>query len=644
MHRSSRRQFLRTAGLAAGALGVGFAGPASALGALDSAGTDRAALLAGEPLRMARVWLTRETAHLADGLDDTHRSFGDGSYEFLLWPGDLGRLVQTGLRFEITVDDVVARDRARTESSAVRTVGLQPGETETGEYRRLDDYNADMAALAADNPGLVKLIELPYKSLEERTVYGLEICTDVDRNDGRPVFYNDGVHHAREWPAGEVPIMWAHDLVESYRADEAGEADAAQKRIANLVRKVRNVIVPIVNVDGFHFSREFPVEAGTHQVGVSIPVLGGNSATAAGNGFGQYWRKNRRQLTDGGIAREQNAPDGLTAYGVDPNRNYSYQWGGSGSSNSETSGTYRGEAPFSEPESRNVQWIHQTYQCLTEITHHTSGDLVLWAWGDTAADAPDDVLLARLGIASTFYNGYQPTKSIDLYVTTGTCSDYTYGTWASISYTFEHAGDSFHPGYGTTVPAMYAKNREALTLLAEVVCLEPIDRGLLRDEVAANGGLRDALQGDFSRVIEGRQYEYSTSQVVDLDARYHCVLSGRMVDSDGNPVAGTVQMEKDFQNFLWFLGGGQNPIDTSHWPEAGLWSIDVEDDGTFRWYVNPSSRPAYFDDPTFNAEEQYQVSFRTGGGPSAGQSKVVASRDVVLRRGQTIDFGDIVVG
>ena len=162
MHRSSRRQFLRTAGLAAGALGVGFAGPASALGALDSAGTDRAALLAGEPLRMARVWLTRETAHLADGLDDTHRSFGDGSYEFLLWPGDLGRLVQTGLRFEITVDDVVARDRARTESSAVRTVGRQPGETETGEYRRLDDYNADMAALAADNFKTIRLIRNPY--------------------------------------------------------------------------------------------------------------------------------------------------------------------------------------------------------------------------------------------------------------------------------------------------------------------------------------------------------------------------------------------------------------------------------------------------------------------------------------------------
>ncbi len=642
MHRSSRRSFLRTSGLAAGAMTLGVAGPAAAL---DGLGTDRVAAAATETMKLARVWLTRETAHLADGFDDTHRSFGDGSYEFLLWPGDLGRLAQTGLRYEITVPDLVARDRARAQQSGGRTVALQPGETESGEYRQLADYNADMRKLATDNPGLVKLIELPYRSLEERTVFGLEICTDVDRRDGRPVFYNDGVHHAREWPAGEVPIMWAYDLVESYKADLAGTADMAQKRIANLVRKVRNVIVPIVNVDGFAYSRSIPVEAGTHQVGVSIPLLGGNDATAAGNGFLQYWRKNRRQLTDGGIAREQGAPNGLTAYGVDPNRNYSYQWGGSGSSNSETSGTYRGEAPFSEPESRNVQWVHQNYQCLTEITHHTSGDLVLWAWGDTAADAPDDVLLARLGIASTFYNGYQPTKSIDLYVTTGTCSDYTYGTWASISYTFEHAGDSFHPEYTGTVPAMYAKNREALTLLAEVVCLDPADRGLLRTEVAANGGLRDSLQGDFSRVIEGRRYEYSAAgQAIDLGARYNCVISGRLVDSSGAPVRGSVRLSKSFQNFLWFQGTGQNPINTTHWPEGGEWDIDVADDGTFRWAVNPSSRPAYADDPEFGDEEAYTVSFRDRSVAQAGTPRTVAARDIILRRGQSVDLGDIVVG
>ena len=49
------------------------------------------------------------------------------------------------------------------------------------------------------------------------------------------------------------------------------------------------------------------------------------------------------------------------------------------------------------------------------------------------------------------YNGYRPQKSIDLYVTTGTTSDYAYGALGSIGYTFEHAGSSFHPPYAETI-------------------------------------------------------------------------------------------------------------------------------------------------------------------------------------------------
>jgi hypothetical protein len=648
MHRSSRRSFLRSASLAAGAIAVGVAGPAAALtgSPLDALGTDRVTAAADRTLRLARIWFTPETAHLAGEFDDTHRSFGDGSYEFVLWPGDLARVLQHGLRHHITVEDLLARDRARDaarqQQAATRTIALQPGETATGEYRRLADYEADMRALAEANPDLVKLIALPFKSIENRTVYGLEIAEAVDRRDGRPVYYSDGVHHAREWPAGEVPIMWAFDLVESYRRVQQGGTDPVDLRIHRIVQKVRNVVVPIVNVDGFHFSREFPVEAGLHQVGLSDPILlGGNSPEAASNGFNQYWRKNRRALLDGGVGTANGtAVNSLTAYGVDPNRNYSYQWGGDGSSNDMVSGTYRGQTPFSEPESRNVQWVHQTYQCLTGITHHTSGDLVLWAWGDTAGDAPDDVLLARLGIASAGYNGYQPTKSIDLYVTTGTCSDYTYGTWGSISYTFEHAGDSFHPAYGPTVPAMYAKNRKAMILLAEVVCLDPgEDRALLAADLAADPELARRLQGEFSEVIEGRRYEYldEDGRRVELDEVYNAVISGRLVDAAGNPVAGTVELAKSFQNFLWRLGSGQNPIQTTHWPEMGLWTIDVDETGRFEWYVNPSSRPAYDTDPTFSEEEAYTLSARAAGG------RVVAGRDVVVRRGDRIDVGTLVV-
>ena len=66
-----------------------------------------------------------------------------------------------------------------------------------------------MKALVATNPGLVRPITLNHKTYEGRPVEGIEIATNVDARDGRPVFLQLGVHHAREWPSGEHAIEWA---------------------------------------------------------------------------------------------------------------------------------------------------------------------------------------------------------------------------------------------------------------------------------------------------------------------------------------------------------------------------------------------------------------------------------------------------
>ncbi len=482
----------------------------------------------------------------------------------------------------------------------VRPAGLapQPGET-AGDYRTLADYNADMQRLASENPDVCELIELPVKSLQGRTIFGLEIAEDVARKDGRPVFYNDGIHHAREWPAAEVPLMWAFDLIESYRRVEDGaELQEHDLRMHNIVRHSRNVVVPIVNVDGFDYSRTGPAGTGrTADTSLTGLVPGASM---------QYWRKNMRGArADRGVptvnpgVEHQVPQNGILpttpgALGVDPNRNYSYRWGGDGSSATQIDETYRGVEPFSEPEPQNVQWAHRTYQCVAGVTHHTSGDLVLWAWGDTHDDAPDDALLARVGFACGDYNGYRPTKSIDLYVTTGTCSDYTYGTFGSVSYTFEHAGSSFHPAYPSTVPSMYAKNREALMLLCELVCLEPEQRSFLLQAVDAfveprrgHFTVKQHLQGAFAENISNTQYDYPASNGLDLLGRHHCVLTGQLT-RDGVPVAGSVTNAKAFTNSL----SDGNPIGEESWPEEWRSTIQTDADGRFRWIVYPSTRPA----------------------------------------------------
>lgn len=240
----SRRQLLAGAGAGAGALALGLPAAASAGARVSSMvlGADGAA----GALMLARVW-PGSTPGLLSAFDDTHNVFDDGSVEVLLWPGDLVRLQQTGMRHAVTVADVVARDRALEGSAGARDVALAPQPGERTAYRRLADYEQDLRDLAAQHPGVARLVELPNQSLEGRTVLGIEIAEDVDAVDGRPTFYMDGVHHAREWPASEFTLMWAFDLLESYARGDA--------QVVTLMKKLRFFIVPIMNVDGFQTGR-----------------------------------------------------------------------------------------------------------------------------------------------------------------------------------------------------------------------------------------------------------------------------------------------------------------------------------------------------------------------------------------------------
>jgi murein tripeptide amidase MpaA len=606
----SRRGLFRTAGVAGAAVAVASAGTASAVSLQE-----QQAVGSTEALQLARVWFGQDEQALLEGFDDTHEVYDDGSIQVLLWPGDLARLQATGLRHQVQVADLIARDRALFATTAARTAGLavQPGETTTRDYRLLADYERDMRDLAARFPDKARLIELPHRTLEKRTVYGLEIATDVAKQDGRAVFYQDGCHHAREWPASEVPIMWAYDLLENYDTDP---------RIKAIVDNVRNIIVPVVNVDGFHYTRSFPPLETGEVGGVTNPLP--PEAVVAG-GQGRYVRKNRRPLLSthlgDGVLRagtEAEKPKGQDAYtsGVDPNRNYAYSWGDDlgGSSAVGYSQTYRGTDPFSEQESKNVADLLKSRHCTAMITHHTSGNLLLWAWGDTRADAPDNDLLEGYGRAMAVYNKYTPQKSIQLYVTTGTTSDYAYGVTGSIGYTFEHAGSSFHPPYQATVPAMYAKNREALILLATLGCMRPEQRPAAAFDPAAQAAL----------VAQGVQEKLAFG-----------VLTGRAVDASGNGIPAQLTLTKVFDTKLWNGADGNNPLGQRVFRERIETTMTADPSGAFSWSVNPSTRPIEF---AAGNVESYLLTITH---PTTGEG---SARRLVVRRGDRIDLGTVLVG
>ena len=116
-----------------------------------------------------------------------------------------------------------------TARFAARDRGLRRFPSGRTTYRRLFDYSDDMKRLArrAPRPGRADHAQPP--DLRGPAVEGIEIATNPNARDGRPVFLQMGVHHAREWPSGEHAMEWAYELITGYRQGDA-RAQAAGGR------------------------------------------------------------------------------------------------------------------------------------------------------------------------------------------------------------------------------------------------------------------------------------------------------------------------------------------------------------------------------------------------------------------------------
>lgn len=447
----------------------------------------------------------QQAALLMSSFDETH-NHGARDLELLLWPGDLARLDALGLDYEVTIADLYARDRSLADSD-LPTQTL-PG-PDRSDYRRLADYNSEMRDLAKKNPDLVKLFKMKRPSLEGRPVFGVEIATDVEdtKTDGRPICYIDALHHAREWPAAEYTMLFIHHLVESYGKD---------KEVTALLRKARVIAVPVVNVDGFDYSREAVIQ---------------NPNLAGFNGFEGYWRKNRRSLTGVTVPAAQKNPD---AYGVDPNRNYSYRWGDSsgGSSGNYVSQTYRGSEPFSEPETRNVRDIILGRPVVGVVTNHTYQATVLRTGG---GKAPEDDLLESIGARMAKILGYESRGSVG-YPTTGTTDDWAYATVGALGFTIENGSIGFHPPYDQEVGSFWEEHMEAFEVMLEVSA-SPKYHSILRGKVS------------------GGQAKLMITKTFDTPL------------SPGNPTGEEAVSEKVRMN------------------------LTTAPDGSFEWHLSPSSRP-----------------------------------------------------
>ena len=164
---------------------------------------------------------------------------------------ELRRLAAAGFPPRVVVGDLAALDRSqRHAESAVRarSAAQRALPSNRASYRQMAEYQADLKGLVEQNPGLVRKVTLPLQSLEGRPIEGVEIADEVERptTAGRWTSQWASTTPASGRPA-EIPMEFAIDLVKRFNAGDA--------RVRSLLGRVRVVVLPMVNPDGFAVSR-----------------------------------------------------------------------------------------------------------------------------------------------------------------------------------------------------------------------------------------------------------------------------------------------------------------------------------------------------------------------------------------------------
>jgi carboxypeptidase T len=265
-----------------------------------------------------------------------------------------------------------------------------------GIYHNYLETESRLHELAAQYPELAVLFSIG-QSIEGRELYVMKISDQpgTDQSADEPNVYIVGCHHAREWISVEIPLYFIRHLLENYHSNQG---------VRRAVDGAQIFIQPIQNPDGLEFS--------IHTY--------------------RYWRKNRRY-------------NGDFSWGVDPNRNYGYQWGYDdiGSSPDPDSGIYRGTAPFSEPECAAVRDFLLEHPPSGSLSFHNYSQAILYPWSynrQPTADNEELYNLAREMSDRIFQvNGRLYTYGLDPlgYPANGGTSDWIYGIFRTPSFTIE---------------------------------------------------------------------------------------------------------------------------------------------------------------------------------------------------------------
>jgi len=235
-------------------------------------------------------------------------------------------------------------------------------------------------------------IDIVGESTNGTIIYGIKMNGGEGKLNKRqggqqPTIYYQGGQHAREWIGPATVCYILNSFAQSYGTNET---------VTKLVDSINWVFVPVVNPDGYTFSR-------TND---------------------RLWRKNRRA-----------PPQGSTCFGVDTNRNWPAYWNnGGGSSTNPCSETYHGIAQNSEVEVRSViSYFAKLTNVQVATDWHSYGQyyLIPWGWTTTNPANYNEQVSVGNGVAAAIRSVHNTVYTVGstsrvLYIATGSFTDWAF--------------------------------------------------------------------------------------------------------------------------------------------------------------------------------------------------------------------------
>jgi murein tripeptide amidase MpaA len=234
-------------------------------------------------------------------------------------------------------------------------------------WTNVDEIETLIQNFATTYPSIGERIPLPEQAVSAdagiapRTMSALRIGANAaGAVDGALLIFGQ---HAREWVPPEVALELAAGLLAAYTGGTGLTYGGKSYSAADIQRILNNInvfLIPCVNPQGRQFSLD-------------------NDTMDAG------WRKNRNHIPSS------------ASIGVDLNRNYDFVFDQakyfdvtdpdvtSHTSTNPTVEVFQGRSAFSEPETRNVRWLLDTYNRIRwfiDIHGRTFAGEIYFPWGD----------------------------------------------------------------------------------------------------------------------------------------------------------------------------------------------------------------------------------------------------------------------